>query len=382
LIFLPHPEKSGSLSHLKELRLGDWLQAPENLNPSVKIVSLSSPQAENKELRKSVQSAFRRGSAPLGKGERRREPEEQEQEKEKEKGKGKEKEKETEKKKEDLASPSSSESSLGSSAGKEELGLKLPSGMDVSGKNEIVVADSQNGRIVWVTREGESGWKKVREVGRVGQGEGEFKKPRDVAVNRKTKEILVADTFNHRIQIFDEEGVFKFAVGGRGKEPGEFNFPSGIAADESGAIYVCDTGNHRVQVFDEKGGFLREIRAKEGLMTPFGVDLFANGEVVVSENEKQRLSVFSPQGEFLRYLVQGAIKTPQWVFVDPQERVLVAENAAAAPSVLVLSAEGKVLERIGDGLFKSVYGVLVDLEGKVVASGKNAGGYSLFTLKL
>jgi len=108
LIFLPHSEKSGSLSHLKELRLGDWLQAPENLNPSVKIVSLPSPQSENKEVKKSVETAFRTPD-PL----RRREPE-----------------KEKEKKKEDLPSPSSSESSLGSSAGKDVKELKLTSAMD------------------------------------------------------------------------------------------------------------------------------------------------------------------------------------------------------------------------------------------------------------
>ena len=37
--------------------------------------------------------------------------------------------------------------------------------------------------------------------------------------------------------------------GSRGKGPGQFKGPYGVAVDNSGVVYVCDSYNHRVQVF-------------------------------------------------------------------------------------------------------------------------------------
>jgi hypothetical protein len=42
--------------------------------------------------------------------------------------------------------------------------------------------------------------------------EGQFTEPSGVAVNAQN-DIIVADTNNHRIQIFDKEGRFKFQFG-------------------------------------------------------------------------------------------------------------------------------------------------------------------------
>jgi hypothetical protein len=38
-------------------------------------------------------------------------------------------------------------------------------------------------------------------------------------------------------------------LGGTGVEPGEFSFPSGIAAHPDGRVAVVDSLNRRVQVF-------------------------------------------------------------------------------------------------------------------------------------
>ena len=46
--------------------------------------------------------------------------------------------------------------------------------------------------------------------------EGQFTEPSGVAVNAQN-DIIVADTNNHRIQIFDKEGRFKFQFGECGK---------------------------------------------------------------------------------------------------------------------------------------------------------------------
>lgn len=56
--------------------------------------------------------------------------------------------------------------------------------------------------------------------GEFGTAEAQFTEPSGVAVNA-TNEIIVADTNNHRIQIFDREGRFKFQFGECGKRDGK-----------------------------------------------------------------------------------------------------------------------------------------------------------------
>jgi tripartite motif-containing protein 71 len=50
-----------------------------------------------------------------------------------------------------------------------------------------------------------------------------------------------------------------FQVGGRGSEPGSFTWPRGIAVGPDNSIVVADSSNHRVQVFDSNGIFAKEF---------------------------------------------------------------------------------------------------------------------------
>ena len=69
-----------------------------------------------------------------------------------------------------------------------------------------------------------------------------------VAVN-KIGQYIIADRYNHRIQIFDPSGHFLRAFGSQGNVDGKFSYPWGITTDALGFIYVCDKENHRVQIF-------------------------------------------------------------------------------------------------------------------------------------
>ena len=42
-------------------------------------------------------------------------------------------------------------------------------------------------------------------------------------------------------------------------KPGSFRNPRGIALDSTGRMFVADWGNHRVQVFDNQGLFQKEL---------------------------------------------------------------------------------------------------------------------------
>lgn len=61
--------------------------------------------------------------------------------------------------------------------------------------------------------------------------------------------IIVADSGNNRIQIFNPDGVFIRSFGGWGSGDGEFKGLEGVAVLPNGNIVVCDRENHRIQVF-------------------------------------------------------------------------------------------------------------------------------------
>ena len=76
----------------------------------------------------------------------------------------------------------------------------------------------------------------------------EFNDPRGIASDLHGF-IIVADTNNHRVSIFDKHGGCIHCFGASGSADGQFNAPRGIALNPNGSIYVSDYGNKRVQIF-------------------------------------------------------------------------------------------------------------------------------------
>ena len=76
--------------------------------------------------------------------------------------------------------------------------------------------------------------------GEFGILEGQFTEPSGVAVT-EDNEIVVADTNNHRIQVFDKDGNFKFQFGEVGKRDGQLLYPNRVAVvASSGDIVVTE----------------------------------------------------------------------------------------------------------------------------------------------
>jgi DNA-binding beta-propeller fold protein YncE len=67
--------------------------------------------------------------------------------------------------------------------------------------------------------------------------------------------LYVADTLNHRIQLFKPEHLVGITVaGGKATETIELNRPMGIVLDADGYLFIVDEGNHRI-VGSGPGGF-------------------------------------------------------------------------------------------------------------------------------
>jgi DNA-binding beta-propeller fold protein YncE len=117
-------------------------------------------------------------------------------------------------------------------------------GMGFDNQDRLYVADSCNHRIQIFS--GDGTWLKT--FGRPGRSSGELSYPYDVRVDREGRQ-FVCEFGNSRIQVFDAQNRPLEILGGPGTRPGQFNNPWSIALDSQGNLYVADAGNHRVQKF-------------------------------------------------------------------------------------------------------------------------------------
>ncbi|MFQ5641249.1 MAG: FG-GAP-like repeat-containing protein, partial [bacterium] len=126
-------------------------------------------------------------------------------------------------------------------------------------------------------------------------GDGQFWNPSGVAFD-SSGHIIVSDSENHRVQVFDSAGNFLFKFGSHGSGNGQFNRPRGISIDQSGNIMVVDSGNNRIQAFDSSGNFLYEFGSAgsgEGeLNNPRDLVVDEPGNILVSDTFNQRIQLF------------------------------------------------------------------------------------------
>ncbi len=140
--------------------------------------------------------------------------------------------------------------------------------------------------------------------------DGEFNRPVAVAVDRQTSDILVADTFNYRVQRFDKNGKFLSKIGTYGDGPGQFGVVKGVNTDSDGNIYITDGQYHRMSIFDKNGDLL-----------------FVMGDINTSKKGDNGGTVFAANSfakngkEFI-----GGFIMPQGVYIDDKDRIYVADS--------------------------------------------------------
>jgi sugar lactone lactonase YvrE len=84
-----------------------------------------------------------------------------------------------------------------------------------------------------------------------------FNQPNHVAI-APNGDIYVSDGYvNARVVHFSSRGQFIRIIGGvKGSQPGQLQLPHGVALDSQGRILVNDSDNQRVSVFDKEGTFV------------------------------------------------------------------------------------------------------------------------------
>jgi sugar lactone lactonase YvrE len=107
---------------------------------------------------------------------------------------------------------------------------------------------------------------RIGKAGEPGGGTDHLTEPCDV-ITDKQGNIYIADghgsgnatapaDYPARIVKFDKNGKYLKEWGRRGKGPGEFMNPHALAFDSQGRLFVADRFNFRVQIFDQEGTFI------------------------------------------------------------------------------------------------------------------------------
>ncbi len=213
----------------------------------------------------------------------------------------------------------------------------------------------------------------VLTYGATGSGEGQFRSPKGLAIDLANNRLAVADTLNHRVQVFTfdpETGdiAFEAAFGSQSAEPsidaadGTFSAPRAVAFCDDGSLLVADTGNYRVQLFDynrkssawvHSDTFLTAINGDIGATVNAvchdTVDS-AEGSWIVDEAKGRRSVSFYEFGNPtpVRTIGDGTFDDPTdvqvWT-VGSRSRLVVTDQSGAR--VRILGYDGNVLADLG-----------------------------------
>jgi len=213
--------------------------------------------------------------------------------------------------------------------------LMKPMGLDTDAAGNLYVVDATAKVVKVYTRDG----KYLRSL----MSPGDIDKPASVTVDENGDRIYVVDiggpsSSNHRVRIYDARtGNHLFDIGKRGDGPGEFNLPRDMAIGKNGELYVVDGGNFRIQVFDHDGKYLRSFGQIGKQLGSFGrpkeIASDKDGNIYVIDAAFGNFQIFNPEGELLMFIGQrsneplpGNYLLPSGIAVDEDGRVYVVDQ--------------------------------------------------------
>ena len=233
-------------------------------------------------------------------------------------------------------------------------------------------------------------YKVVKSCGSHGKKEGEFQGPCSIAKNGQTGNIAVADNFNKRVEVFDENLKYLGTIGGgTGSQNGaavEIGRPWSVAFLRNGDMIVThgDEISRKMCVITDGGQFIEQF--SEHLINPFGVfvETDDDGHVIVCDSGDCKIKVLSPDGaELLQSFSDQDCNTgPGFVFYHHD---MFFVSYYWAHCVKVFSKKGVFLynigsEGFGEGQCKHPWGLVVDAFDSLIVCDYRNKRLQMFTM--
>ena len=217
------------------------------------------------------------------------------------------------------------------------------------------------------------------QFGSEGKEQGQFKCPWDIAVNDKTRTLAVADFNNERVQMFGFDGNFLREIA---LEAGT----SSVAFTESGDLLSSvdnDDNKITLYLYTEGGQFIRYI-SDEHVKTPWYVSVGSDGRIITCDYDDKTIKVLSPDGkDILQSFSAPGCDAEPWFVVYQQDKFFV--SYPEANRVMVFNIAGEYLydigtEGTGDGQFSGPTGLAIDKFDRLIVCDAGNRRLQLFTL--
>ena len=248
-----------------------------------------------------------------------------------------------------------------------------------------------------------------------GNGMEELNSPRGVAIDEKTGNIYVADQSNQCVKVFNDSGkiLFKFGdlegngrmeypgslvisgerilvsngkfwlrsghkiliyqlngqfiskIGKYGKGKNEFNYPRGLACDESkGDVYICDSDNNRIQILSKELKFKSQLGADK-LRHPLDVKL-SKDYILILDESNPCIHMYGYDLNPLESNVSRGngmqVVNPIFFFIDNSKNILISDYGSDC--ILIFDSLFKLIHKIDT--VRQPMGVAVDKRGRII----------------
>lgn len=158
-------------------------------------------------------------------------------------------------------------------------------------------------------------------------GEGELDSPHDVHFDQEGR-LLVADSGNDRIAIYEMDGLEAKFVGELGKG---MSSPEGVTSAPGGYVFVASTGNHKILKF-HNNRLVKKVGGrgdgKLEFVRPHDIELGSDGLLYIGDPGNQRIQVLT---EFLTFSStiehrKQAFDEPKYLALDKNNWLFVADQ--------------------------------------------------------
>lgn len=187
-----------------------------------------------------------------------------------------------------------------------------PAGLAVAADGTVYFTDSSAHRL-WKIDGCDGSMAQVACLSGEGSAPGRLNTPRGLLIPEYRPSLLVADSLNHRVAIFDIGSTQlvdtwdRFSL--RAESPsapdfGQLVAPWTLAGDNLGNVYVVDHGKHSVQKFNRAGDviarFWETLSETNGLTAPSDIAAWSQGETIhlyIIDESRHLVLVFDQDGK-------------------------------------------------------------------------------------
>ena len=175
--------------------------------------------------------------------------------------------------------------------------FQSPSGIAVDDTGHLFIADQGNNCIQKFNIDGSF----ICQFGMHGNSEGQFNSPHGLVIS-KTGRLHVCDRGNHRIQVIEDHN-FVLLFGKHGSGPGSFYMPSSVTFNNlETQLFVADSYNHRIQLFTPNGQFVslfNLIGAPNNINYPYSIYFTLDCHLLITSQSDNVLMVVKEDGTFV-----------------------------------------------------------------------------------